>query len=101
MTRVRLPEITLKGLWKRERLTQQFLEEVKEWMLTAGWALIDGGSTFAAVKVDAILNWPRVSIQRINNELTQVSNGNFDYEQLEHLWIIEESAPEGADEQDH
>jgi len=98
MTRARLPRGTLKDLWKREKLTPQFLEEVHEWMLTAGWTLVDAGSTFAAVRVDAVLNWPRVSLARINDELLQVSNGEYDYEQLEHLWASE--TEEEGDEQD-
>lgn len=98
MTRARLPEGTLKELWNRELLTEQFLAEVQEWMLTAGWALINCGSTFGAVKVRAILNWPRVSLKRIRDDLTQVSAGLYDYEPLEHLWVQEDSSDEETDE---
>jgi len=54
MTRVRLAEITLKRLWKRQRLTEQFLADVEEWFLTAGWWLVYAGSTYAAVKIAAV-----------------------------------------------
>ena len=99
MTRVRLPEVTLKELWNRERLTEQFLADVREWMLSAGWALIDGGSTFGAVKVDAILNWPRVSLKRLRKDLTKVAAGQYDYEQLEHLWVQEDFSDEKTDDE--
>jgi hypothetical protein len=79
ITRARLSEITLKRLWKRERLAGHFLAEVQEWLLTAGWALIDAGSTYAAVKIDVVENWPRVSSKRIDNELRKVSSGDPKY----------------------
>ena len=37
MTRAQIAEVTLKKLWGRERLTADFLEDVQEWLLTAGW----------------------------------------------------------------
>jgi hypothetical protein len=86
MTRVRLSELTLKRLWNRQRLTDQFLAEVQEWFLTAGWALVYAGNTYAAVKVDAVQNWPRVSSKRINNEIDAVKNGAFNFEKLEQFF---------------
>ena len=85
MTRARLAEITLKRLWNRERLTEQFLAEVEEWFLTEGWALVYAGSTYAAVKIDAVQNWPRVSSKRIRAEIEAVRKGEFDFNELEHL----------------
>jgi endonuclease YncB( thermonuclease family) len=41
-----LAEGTLKKLWNRERLTEQFLEDVQEWLLTAGWALFYAGPIY-------------------------------------------------------
>jgi len=86
MTRVRLSELTLKRLWNRQRLTDQFLAEVQEWFLTAGWALVYAGNTYAAVKVDAVQNWPRVSSKRISNEIDAVKNGAFNFEKLEQFF---------------
>jgi hypothetical protein len=85
MTRARLSEITLKRLWNRERLTEQFLAEVEEWFLTEGWALVYAGSTYAAVKTDAVQNWPRVSSKRIRADIESVGKGEFDFNKLEEL----------------
>lgn len=85
MTRAQISETTLRRLWNRERFTQDFLDEVKDWLLSAGWALIDGGSTFAAVKVDAVGNWPSVASSRIQHILDQVQKGNFDFSALRDL----------------
>jgi hypothetical protein len=85
MTRARLAEITLKRLWNRERLTEQFLAEVEEWFLTEGWALVYAGRTYAAVKIGAVQNWPRVSSKRVRAEIEAVNKGEFDFNKLEHL----------------
>jgi hypothetical protein len=85
MTRARLSELTLRRLWLRERLTEEFLNEVREWLLTAGWALVDAGSTYAAVKTDAVENWPRVAAKNIEAEILEVDSGKFNFEKLEHL----------------
>src|SRR5438874_388841 len=39
MTRFRLAEISLKRLWGRHRLEDDFLREVQEWLFRAGWTL--------------------------------------------------------------
>jgi hypothetical protein len=99
MTRVRLSEITLKRLWNRERLDMPFLAEVEEWFLTAGWALIYAGTTYAAVKIDAVQNWPRVSSKRLAEEIKQVRSGRFNFEDLERL-LASDAVAEGQDEFD-
>jgi hypothetical protein len=92
MTRVRLAEITLKRLWNRERLTEQFLSEVSDWLLTAGWALFFAGTTYAAVQIGAVENWPALSSKRMSEELRRVVRGQFDFNSLEHLLIASEFA---------
>ncbi len=85
-TRVRLAEITLKRLWNRSRLSDQFLAEVSEWLLTVGWALFFAGSTYAAVRTSAVENWPPISSKRIQTELNAVRAGKFDFAALEYLF---------------
>ena len=85
VTRARLSELTLKRLWLRQRLTREFLAEVEEWLLSAGWALLFAGSTYAAIKVAAVENWPRLSSKRIADELATVSKGEFDFAAWVHL----------------
>jgi hypothetical protein len=82
-SRARLSEITLKRLWNREVLSRPFLDEVQEWFLTAGWTLIYAGSTYAAIKVDSILDWPRHSAKRLAGELNLVAQGIYDFAELE------------------
>ncbi len=92
VTRVRLAEITLKRLWNRERIREQFLVEVEEWFLSAGWALIYAGNIFAAVRIDAVENWPRISSKLIASELIEVRKGRFEFKELERLMQAETEA---------
>jgi hypothetical protein len=98
MTRVRLAEITLKRLWNRELLTEQFLSDVSEWLLSAGWALFFAGTTYAAVQISAVENWPAVSSKRMREDVRRVQRGEFDFDSLEHLLIGSESSREGDDD---
>jgi len=86
MTRVRLAEITLKRLWNRQYLSQHFLDEVSDWLLSGGWALFFAGSTYAAVQIAAVENWPLVSSKRIKTEIEAVHSGKFNFDDLEHLF---------------
>lgn len=84
-TRARLAEITLKRLWNRNRLEEQFLAEVSEWLLTAGWALLFAGSTYGVVRTSVVENWSPISSKRIQPELDAVAAGQFDFTNLESL----------------
>jgi hypothetical protein len=90
MTRVRLAEVTLKDLWNRELLTDGFLRDVQDWLLTAGWTLFYAGKTFGAVKTAAVQNWPRASSTRLTPTLVKVKSGKFNFDDLAHFIPIEE-----------
>jgi hypothetical protein len=98
VTRLRLSETTLMRLWNRKRLTVELLQEIDEWLLTAGWVLISGASTFGAVKEEAIGNWPRISTSQIGKTLEQVVKGVFDFGELEHLLVTSVSSAHDGDE---
>jgi hypothetical protein len=92
-----LSEITLKRLWGRHRLTDDFLAEVQEWLFRAGWALFYAGTTFAMVKTKAVEGWPRVSSKRLQDKLEDVAHGEFDFERYFHL--LEEQRRDSRDEE--
>jgi hypothetical protein len=96
ISRVRLAEITLKRLWGRHRLTDDFLAEVQEWLFRAGWALFYAGTTFAMVKTKAVEGWPRVSSKRLRGELDEVARGEFDFER--YFRLLEEQRRDGDEE---
>ena len=46
LTRARLSQVTLKRLWNRENLSNSWLAEVDDWLLSADWTLLRAGTTF-------------------------------------------------------
>jgi hypothetical protein len=97
-TRIRLSESTLKRLWNRKRLSDDFLSGVSEWLLTAGWALFYAGSSYAAVQTSAVENWPAISSKRISKDIKAVREGRFVFDTFEHLFPIY-NEDEQADDQ--
>jgi hypothetical protein len=98
--RVRLAEATLKHLWNRRRLPERFLEEVEDWLLTAGWVLIYSGSTYGALKANTVKSWSRVSSKRLAGEIDEVVRGKFDFDNLERLMTIDDGAAQASDDDD-
>jgi hypothetical protein len=90
-TRFRLAEITLKRLWNRHRLRDEFLGEVEEWLFRAGWALFYAGTTFGLVKTKAVEGWPRVTSRELETELDEVVRGKFDFRRHYHLLLDDET----------
>ena len=85
ITRFRVSEATLKRVGVRGRISSGFLEELQEWLLAAGWALIFAGTTYALIKVTAVEGWTRLASKRIAAELEAVKKGKFDFASQQHL----------------
>lgn len=87
MTRVQLTASLLRRLWNRPRLSPEFLEQVSAWLAVAGWCFFNAGATYAAVRMSAVRNWPRLGTSRIVGALDEVAKGEFPFEDHEHLLI--------------
>jgi hypothetical protein len=85
MTRVQLTAPMLRRLWKRPLLSPEFLEQVSAWLAVAGWCFFNAGATYAAVRMSAVKNWPRLGTKRIAESLDQVAMGDFPFEEHEYL----------------
>lgn len=94
VTRARLSEITLRRLFGRQRFTSEFLLDVQEWLVRAGWVLFAAGTTYAVVNVKVIEAWGQISSRRIADDLEKVGNGAFDYGSLEYLLLRPKSLRE-------
>ena len=90
-TRARVAEITLKRLWQRRRLGDEFLCEVQEWLFRAGWALFYAGTTFGLVRIKSVEGWPRVTSRDLEAELEKVVRGRFDFNRHYHLLLNNET----------
>ena len=95
MTRAQFTAPMLRRLWNRPRLSPEFLEHVSAWLAVAGWCFFNAGATYAAVRISAVKNWPRLGTKRIEDQLDEVAKGEFPFEDHEHLLI--EEAPENLD----
>jgi hypothetical protein len=85
LTRARLSEASLKALWIRETITREWLDQINEWLLSAGWILIEAGGTYGAIKVTVVENWPRVASAHMQDDLTRIKLGKFDFKQWNRL----------------
>jgi hypothetical protein len=100
MTRAQFTVPMLKRLWNRPRLAPEFVEQVSAWLAVAGWCFFNAGPTYAAIRISAVKNWPRLGTKRIAAELELVAQGKFSFEDHEHLLIggAEASGSDDVDE---
>lgn len=89
MTRAQFTLPMLRRLWSRPRLSPEFLERVSVWLSVAGWCFFNAGPTYAAIRISAVKNWPRLGTRRIAEELDQVARGEFPFQDHERLLIPE------------
>ena len=99
VNRARLSELTLRRLFRRQRILPDFLAEVQEWLFRAGWVLFFAGTTYAVVNIKVIDGWGRVSSKRIGKDLNQVARGQFKFEKLEKLLLASGADVEAAEEE--
>jgi len=85
ITRARFSSLTLKRLCQLERITPAWIERVNAWLLMAGWTLVDEGTTYGAVKVDVVENWPRAISKHLRTQMAEVKEGTFDFTSLNRL----------------
>src|SRR5262245_8421238 len=97
MTRAQFTVPMLKRLWNRPRLAPEFVEKVSAWLAVAGWCFFNAGPTYAAIRISAVKNWPRLGTKRIAAELELVAKGKFPFEDHEQL-LIGGAEASGSDE---
>ena len=96
MTRAQFTAPMLRRLWNRPRLSPEFLEHVSAWLAVAHWCFFNAGSTYAAVRVSAVKNWPRLGTEKMADELAEVAAGEFTFENHEHLLMDDSSENRAA-----
>ena len=92
MTRFRVSETTVKRICGRPRLHPEFLTEMQDWLLRAGWAFFVADRGFGVIKLEAVETWTRLGSKRIADQLDEVAKGNFDFALLRHLAETDVSA---------
>jgi hypothetical protein len=85
VTRFRVSESTMCRLFNRRRIPLEYLHDVEEWLLSAGWALFYAGSAYAMIRTDAVDGWVRLASSRIGDEINQVARGEYDFAKISPL----------------
>ena len=85
LTRARFSALTLKRLCLRQTLSPAWIDRVNEELMRAGWVLIDVGTTYGAIKVNVVENWPRAISKNLQTELAQVKSRTFEFDRHENL----------------
>jgi hypothetical protein len=98
ITRARLSEITVRRLWIRSRVSNEFLVDVQEELIRRGWVLFWAGSTYAIIKAEAVEGWGQISSKRIADKLKLIEQGRFGFETLEYLLLPADESNEQTDD---
>jgi hypothetical protein len=86
VSRARISQNTIRRLCGRSQITHEFLLQMQEYLLAAGWALFCIGAThYAIIRLESVHGWSRISSKRIADELKLVAQGGFPWKKYEDL----------------
>jgi hypothetical protein len=86
VSRARMSQNTIRRLSGRSQISNDFLVEVQEHLLAAGWVLFCIGPTYyALIKLESVQGWNRISTKRIAEDLKKVRRGIFQWEDYKSL----------------
>jgi hypothetical protein len=99
INRARISQTTVRKACGRAQVSIDFLEDVREVLLAAGWCFFcASASHYAIVKVTAVEGWPRISRKRIEGDLQRVSRRQFNFDEHEHLLLGEPQVSEEGED---
>lgn len=106
VSRARISQNTIRRLCGRSQISNDFLTEVQEYLLAAGWALFYIGPTYyGMIKLESVQGWSRISSKRIAGDLNEVQRGEFEWKKYkkllmpaQHPNVDEENESVGDDE---
>jgi hypothetical protein len=86
ISRARISQNTMRKLCGRSQISNDFLIQLQEALLSAGWALFCIGPThYAIIKLESVRGWSRISSKRIDHDLNAVRSGTFKWEEKKQL----------------
>jgi hypothetical protein len=92
VSRARFSQNRIRRLCGRSQISNDFLAEIQEHLLAAGWALFCVGPTYyALINLESVQGWSRISSKRIADELKLVPRGEFPWNKYEDLLIAQEN----------
>ncbi len=101
VSRARISQNTIRRLCNRAQIASDFLLEIQEILLAAGWCLfLVSPSHFAIIKAKSVEGWGRISSKRIGEELKSVPIGRYNFDNLEPLLLMAEKDPEEEEDKE-
>jgi hypothetical protein len=98
-SRVQISEATLKMIWGRFRLSNDFMSEVQEWLGRTGWTLFYAGKSYALVRTAVVAKWARLTSKRLGREaLLAIERGEFEYDDHDRILFRNEERDLSVDE---
>jgi hypothetical protein len=94
LSRFRLAELSLSRMWGRQRISQQFIGDVNEWLFRAGRVLFFSGGAYGVISTSVVESWTGLTSKLISVETDQALSGTFDFAALERLLLVEEGGGE-------
>jgi hypothetical protein len=93
LSRARISQNTVRRMCGRGQLTTDFVLDLQNILLGAGWCMFCAGPThYAVIRTKAVEGWSRISSNRISKELNDVSRGRYNFKNVERLLLPEESS---------
>jgi hypothetical protein len=94
LSRFRVAEISLRRMWGRQRITQEFIGDVNDWLFRAGRVLFFTGSSYGVISISVVESWSGLTSKLISTETSQALAGKYDFTVLEDLLSVKEEADE-------
>ena len=79
-SRLRVSEKTFARLTRRRRLDGRFLADLNEALLDHNLLVVMTGDAIGLLKASSVTGWPRMTADRLNDELRQLSRGTLDFD---------------------
>jgi len=87
-------------LLEPDRLSNDFMSEVQEWLARAGWTLFYAGKSYALVTTTIIAKWARLTSKRLGRDaLLAIEWGEFEYDEHEPILFRNDDRDLSVDEE--
>jgi hypothetical protein len=80
--RLRVSEKAFERLTRRRRIDGRFVSDLNEALLDQNLLVVLTGDAIGVLKASAVKGWPRMTSDRLNDELRQLRRGTLDFDDL-------------------
>jgi hypothetical protein len=81
-SRIRISEKAFERLTRRRRIDGRFVSDLNEALLDENLLLVFTGDALGLLKASAVKGWPRMTSDRLNEELRLLRRGTLDFDDI-------------------